>query len=360
MDIQLECRRADRGDGTLPPLMTTGCLLINLGTPAAPTTAAVRSYLREFLSDPRVIDIPAPARFLLVNGVIAPFRSSRSAAAYAQVWTDDGSPLLTFGQALAEAVRTKLKIPVELGMRYGQPSIPSALERLLAAGCERLKVLPLYPQYASSSTGSSLEVVYREIAGRWNTPYVDVVPPFYDAPAFVRAFADVGRPVLADLKPERVLFSYHGLPERQIRKSDTGGSHCLQADSCCDAITTANSSCYRAQCYATTRALVQELGLEQGTYTTSFQSRLGRSPWIQPFTDVLLGEWAREGVKSVAVFCPSFVADCLETLEEIALREAGGFRAAGGEELRLVPSLNAEPGWVDGVCELMGMGGSSS
>ena len=335
--------------------MTTGCLLINLGTPAAPTTAAVRSYLREFLSDPRVIDIPAAARFVLVNGIIAPFRSSRSAAAYAQVWTDEGSPLLTYGQALADAVRTKLGVPVELGMRYGQPSIQSAIERLIAAGCERLKVLPLYPQYASSSTGSSLEVVYREIAGRWNTPYVDVVPPFYEAPAFIRGFAEVGRPVLDDLKPERVLFSYHGLPERQIHKSDPKGDWCLRSDSCCDAITAANTNCYRAQCYATTRALVQELGLEEGTYTTSFQSRLGRTPWIQPFTDVLLADWAREGVKSVAVFCPSFVADCLETLEEIALREAEGFREAGGQELRLVPSLNATASWVDGVCELLGL-----
>jgi len=333
--------------------MKTGCLLINLGTPAAPTAAAVRRYLRQFLSDPRVIDVPAVPRLLLVHGVIAPFRAGRSAAAYRKVWTDAGSPLLTHGRALVGALRARVDAPVELGMRYGEPSIPAALERLLAAGCDRLRVLPLYPQYASSSTGSSLEVVYREAARRWNTPFVDVVPPFYDAPAFVRAFAAVGRPVLDDVEPERVLFSYHGLPERQIRKSDPGGTWCLRSESCCERVGDANRACYRAQCYATTRALVAELGLAEGIYATSFQSRLGRTPWIRPFTDELLEQWARDGVKRVCVLCPSFVADCLETLEEIAIRASADFRAAGGERLELVPSLNATAGWIDGVCELL-------
>lgn len=332
--------------------MKTGHLLINLGTPAAPTTPAVRAYLREFLSDPRVIDVPAVPRFLLVHAIIAPFRAGRSAAAYRKVWTADGSPLLVHGRALVERLRGRLAGPVELAMRYGEPSIAAALDRLVAAGCDHLRVLPLYPQYASSSTGSSLEVVYREAARRWNTPYVDVVPPFYDAPAFVRAFAAVGRPVLERVRPDRVLFSYHGLPERQIRKSDPSGA-CLRTG-CCDALGEANRNCYRAQCCATTRALVAELGLDAAACESAFQSRLGRTPWIRPFSDVRLDEWAREGVKRVVVFCPSFVADCLETLEEIAIRAAEDFRSAGGEELALVPSLNAEPVWVDGAVELLG------
>lgn len=331
-----------------------GLLLVNLGTPDAPRTAEVRRYLREFLSDPRVLDVNPVARWLLLSLVILPFRSSRSAAAYRAIWTDRGSPLLVHSRDLASRVAEALGTNwrVELAMRYGEPSIPRALDRLREEGVCDLVVFPLYPQYAASTTGSTLEAVFRAAGQSWNVPLLAVAPPFYDDPAFVRAFAEVGRPVLEAARPDHVLFSFHGLPERQIRKSDESGGHCLTSAVCCDAIGPANRNCYRAQCFATARALREALGLAEGDTTISFQSRLGRTPWIGPHTDAVLPELVRAGRRRLAVFCPSFVADCLETLEEIGIRAREQFRAAGGEELVLVPSLNAHPLWVEAVVEL--------
>lgn len=329
----------------------TGVLLVNLGTPDAPEPSAVRRYLREFLSDPRVIDINPVGRWALLNLVILPARPGKSAEAYRKIWRKDGSPLLVHSKALARAVAEALPpgYRVELAMRYGQPNIADALDRLVAAGCDRLIVAPLYPQYASSSTGSSVEAVYHQAGTRWNTPFVSVVPPFYDDPRFIDALAAVGRPVLDELKPDMVLLSYHGLPERHMVKSDMTGGHCLKSDSCCDRIDDRNRNCYRAQCYATSRALAERLDLPTGTWRVSFQSRLGRTPWIRPFTDEVLVELAKSGVERLAVFCPAFVADCLETLEEIGIRADEDFRRSGGKQLRLVPGLNAEPAWVDAV-----------
>lgn len=332
----------------------TGVLVINLGSPEAPTTPAVRRYLREFLSDPRVLDIHPVGRWLLLNLVILPKRPAQSAEAYAKIWTDEGSPLLVHGRALVEGLREQLpEYPVELAMRYGEPSIPAGLEKLRAAGCERIIIFPLYPQYASSSTGTALEVVYQHAAKLWNTPALSVVPPFYDEPGFVQAFTEVARPVLSEVRPEHVLLSFHGLPERQIEKSDDTGTWCLKRPDCCDTIGPGNRFCYRAQCYATGRALAESLELAPDGYTICFQSRLGRSPWIRPYTDVLLDELAEKGVRRIAVLCPAFVADCLETLEEIALRNAEDFRRVGGDTLRLVPSLNAHPAWVDAAAALI-------
>jgi ferrochelatase len=330
-----------------------GLLLVNLGTPEAPTPAAVRRYLREFLSDPRVLDIGPVGRALLLNLVILPFRPARSAAAYRLVWTERGSPLRFHGEDLARAVATELGDgwAVELAMRYGRPAIGPALDRLRDAGASRIVVFPLYPHAASSSVGSTLEAVYRAAGERWNVPSLEVVPPFFAEPGFVEAFARVGEPAIAALGADHVLFSYHGLPERHMRKSDYG-AHCLTTPTCCDALGVVNRDCYRAQCYATTRALAARLGLAEGGYSTAFQSRLGRTPWIRPYTDRVLVELAGRGVKRLAVFCPAFVADCLETLEEIALRGRADFRAAGGEELALVPSLNATPAWIDCVVDL--------
>lgn len=331
-----------------------GVLLINLGTPDAPRAPEVRRYLREFLSDPRVIDIPALPRFLLVNGIIAPFRAPRSAAAYRTIWGPQGSPLLTNGRALEAALQQRLgDRPVALGMRYGQPSLASALERLLERGVERVLAVPLYPQYASSSTGSSVERLYRLASERWNTPWIEVLPPFFDAPEFLDAAAELARPVLARLEPDHVLLSYHGLPERHIRKSDPSGSHCLASAGCCDQPCAANRWCYRAQCFATSRGLAARLGLPEERISTAFQSRLGRDPWIQPFTDERVLELARAGVKRLAVLCPSFAADCLETLEEIGGRAREEFLAHGGEALELVPCVNASPGWVAGLAALI-------
>lgn len=332
----------------------SGVLLINLGTPDAPHAPEVRRYLRQFLMDARVLDIPAPARFALVNGIIAPFRAPKSAEAYRKVWDERGSPLLTNGLDLRDALRERLGgVPVELAMRYGNPNLASGLDALRAAGCDRIVLAPLYPQYAASSTGSSLEAAYAEIAERWNTPYFQVLPAFYDAPQFLDAFSEVAKPLLADFEPDHVLFSYHGLPERHCTKSDESGSHCLASDDCCERIVHANRNCYRAQCFATTAGLRERLHLDEAGSTITFQSRLGRTPWIKPYTDVVVPELAARGVKRLAVFCPAFVADCLETLEEIGMRAREDFLAAGGDELVLVPSLNATAPWADGLAEML-------
>ncbi|MBK6917738.1 MAG: ferrochelatase [Deltaproteobacteria bacterium] len=332
----------------------TGVLLCNLGTPEAPRAPEVRRYLRQFLSDPRVIDIPRPVRGALLELVILPRRPSQSAHAYQKVWTEAGSPLLVHSVALRDAVASALpQHRVELGMRYGQPDVGDAFERLCAAGCVKIIVVPLYPQYASSSTGSTLQLLYERAAGLWHTPMLEVVPPFYDARSFIDAFVTVARPVLDEHQPEHVLMSFHGQPERHCHKGDRSGSHCLAKPDCCDAIGPVNAQCYRAHCYATARALAAGLALPDDGWSTSFQSRLGRTPWIRPFTDEVLPALVAKGVKRIAVMCPSFVADCLETLEEIAIRARDDWRAAGGEELWLVPSLNATKPWVDAVCGMI-------
>lgn len=332
-----------------------GVLLCNLGTPEAPRPPEVRRYLRQFLSDPRVIDIPAPVRRALLELVILPRRPKVSAEAYAKVWTPEGSPLLVHSQALRDAVAKALPSPrfeVVLGMRYGKPALDAAYAELVAKGCARIVVVPLYPQYAASSTGSTLELIYAAAARAWNTPALAVVPPFFDDPRFIAAFTGVARPVLDDFGADHVLMSFHGLPERHLRKGDPTGSHCFAQASCCDAVTPVNSTCYRAQCFATARALGRSLAIED-RYSVSFQSRLGRTPWIKPYTDEVLPTLVAAGVKRLAIMCPAFVADCLETLEEIGIRARADWKAAGGDELTLVPSLNATPAWVETVVALV-------
>ncbi|MCC6272604.1 MAG: ferrochelatase [Deltaproteobacteria bacterium] len=332
-----------------------GVLLINLGTPKAPTAKDVRRYLRQFLSDPRVIDINPVGRWLLVNLIVAPFRSPKSAAAYRKIWTERGSPLLFHTQDLGRAVAERLgeDYAVEIGMRYGEPSIESALRRLFDRGVREVRILPLYPQYSSSATGSTQEEVFRVAKRMWNITPLQFLLPFFDHPGFIRAFAEVGRGRLRDFRADHVLFSFHGLPERQILKGDVGGNHCLKKPDCCDKVVPANGLCYRAHSYATARALVAELQLPAEQYTVCFQSRLGRTPWIKPYTDLVIPELAKAGKKRLAVFCPAFVADCLETLEEVGMRARKQFRALGGEDLLLIPSLNAEPAWVEAVCAMV-------
>ena len=311
--------------------VATGLLLVNLGTPDAPTTSAVRRYLAEFLSDPRVIDIGGIRRALLLHLVILRVRPAKSARAYRSIWdAERGSPLLAHSRDLTERVRARLGAgwQVELAMRYGRPSIAAALEAM--ASCERLVVLPLFPQYASSSTGTAAARVMELASRAWCVPALDVVPAFHGEDGFLAAWEAVARPALAEARPDHVVMSFHGLPVRHITKGDP----------------------YREQCLATAGALAKRLGLADGAYSVSFQSRLGRTQWIEPATDVVIGELARKGVKRVAVLCPAFVADCLETLEEIGIRAREQFRAAGGEELVLVPSLNASEPWVEAVCEL--------
>lgn len=335
----------------MTPALHKGLLLINLGTPDAPTSKAVRRYLREFLSDPRVIDLHPIGRWLFLNLIILPARPRRSAAAYRKIWDAAGSPLLRHSQELTRQVASRLdgEFEVQLGMRYGNPSIASALDHLQSRGVRELTVLPLYPQYAASSTSSSLERVYALLRKSWDVLPIKVLPPFFDRPEFLSAFAQVARPVLSSSRAEHVIFSFHGLPERQIRKSDPSGEYCLASSSCCDRLESVNRGCYRAQCFDTARSLAAQLRLEPENYSVCFQSRLGRTPWIKPHTDVAVTQLAGRGIKRLAVMCPAFVADCLETLEEIGIRARESFRAAGGEELTLIPSLNSHPAWVEAV-----------
>jgi ferrochelatase len=315
----------------------------------------VRRYLREFLGDPRVLDVSPALRWLLLNLVILPFRPRRSAEAYAKVWTPGGSPLLVHGRGFEAALQTELGegFRVVLAMRYRTPSIQVAFETFRAEGIDRVVVLPLFPQYASATTGSVLEESYR-VAGRfWNTPHLRVVDPYYDHEGMIEAFREVGEPVLHDVRPDHVLFSFHGLPERQLRKSDDSGSHCLASEACCARIVTANRNCYRAQCFATARLLAARLDLPPGGWTVTFQSRLGRDPWIRPYTDETVVSLAKTGVRRIAAFSPAFVADCLETIEEIGMQARESFLDHGGEEFRLVPSLNAHPRWIETAASLV-------
>ena len=336
------------------PEPRVGLLLLNLGTPASPRTPDVRRYLCQFLSDPRVIDASVPARAIAVAAAVL-FRAPKTAAAYAKIWTASGSPLLVHGQDLRSAVAERLgeRAEVELAMRYGKPSVSGALVRLLAAAVERIVVLPLFPHYASSSSGSALELVLRSAAKLWNVPRLETLPEFYDDAGFISSLAEVARPRLAEAGGAHLLLSYHGLPERQVRKSDPSGRHCLHSADCCDRIDVANRRCYRAQCAATSRALASALDLDENSWSMSFQSRLGRTPWIRPNTTDVLPELAGRGVKRLAVMCPSFVADCLETLEEIGIRGREQWRALGGESLELIPCLNAHPRWVDTIVSWM-------
>jgi ferrochelatase len=330
-----------------------GVLLVNLGTPASPAPADVRRYLHEFLSDPRVIDTNPLLRGLLLYGAVLPFRPRTSAAAYAKIWRDDGSPLLAHGRALAGALARELgsSFQVELAMRYGEPSIERALEAL--ADTEALIVAPLFPQYASSSTGSALERIYAEAGKRWNVSALRVLEPFYSDPGFIAAQVELARPLARELRPDHVLFSFHGLPERQVKKSDPSGAHCLAKDDCCASMGPANRWCYRAQCHETARLLGARLELDGAQWSVSFQSRLGRTPWIRPFTDHVLPELARKGVRRLLIACPSFVADCLETLEEIGIRARAQWSELGGEALGLVPCVNAHPTWVGALARMV-------
>jgi len=324
-----------------------GLLLVNLGTPSSPSVGDVRRYLAEFLGDPRVLTMQPLARWLLLHGVILRVRPRRSAAAYREIWTEEGSPLLVHGRALADAVAKRLEgVPVELAMRYGEPSIARGLERLEAQGVGSVLVVPLFPQHAEATTGSVRALVESLCEGR--ALEVEFVEDFFDAEGFVEAQAEVAREALADFAADHVLMSFHGLPEAQLRAADPSGRHCLASAGCCDRVGEVNRRCYRAQCFATARALARALALPAEGWSLGFQSRFGRG-WIRPYTDEVLDELVAGGVKRLAVLCPAFVADCLETLEEIGLRERERFLAGGGEELRLVPCVNGSERFADAL-----------
>ena len=327
--------------------MKTGILLINLGTPDSPKTSDVRTYLTQFLNDPRVIDINPIARFILVNGIIVPFRSFKSAKLYKAIWTKDGSPLLINSLKMKDLLQKELgeNFIVELGMRYQNPSLELALNALKAAQVEKIIMIPLYPQYASSSTGSSVTEAMR-LMKNWDvTPSIEVISKFYDNPDFIDACVD--RAQKYDLSAyDYFVFSYHGLPERHIMKGSAHyGADSCKLGSCCDTITEKNQYCYRANCFETTRQLVKRLNIPQGKFETTFQSRLDNK-WIKPYSDKVVEAKAKEGMKNILVFSPAFVADCLETIYEIGAEYDEIFKEHGGNKVTLVESLNDSPIWI--------------
>lgn len=328
-----------------------GVLLINLGTPAGPSIGEVRSYLRVFLDDPRVIDLPNIIRKILLYALILPFRPKKSAHAYQQIWDPDkGSPLLFNTQALAQGLQELLPTEYEVvvGMRYGQPSLESALEKLFDVKCEKIIVLPLFPQYSSAATGSAIEHLLSILHKRWNLPSMVIQNSFYGDPGYIQAQAALIAPYWEKRSQyAKLVLSYHSLPVRHIAKS--GCSHLCADNINCPAISEDNQYCYRAQCFETSRLLAEHLGVREGDYAVVFQSRLGRTPWVGPDIQGSLSEWHKAGVKELIIACPSFVADCLETLEEIGMRLREEWRSMGGESFHLVPCLNNHPDWLNAV-----------
>ena len=331
--------------------MKTTVLLINLGTPDSPTTRDVRSYLRQFLNDPRVVDLPWLIRKILVNLIIVPFRAPKSAKIYQKLWTDEGSPIMIHGERVKALLQEKLgaDFVVELAMRYKKPSIPDTLERIRRSNPNRIIVVPLFPQYASASTGSALEEVMDVVKRWWVIPDIEFISQYWDHPAFVDALVERGRQY--DWQEyDHVLFSYHGLPERQVDKVYDDGL-CKDHD-CEHEVNDDNYYCYKAACFGTTRLLAGALGIPQEHYTVCFQSRLDKR-WLEPFADKIVIEQAGKGARKLLVFSPSFVADCLETTIEIEDEYQELFVEHGGEKVQLVESLNDHPAWIEALEQLV-------
>lgn len=330
-----------------------GVLLVNLGTPDSPEVGDVRKYLDQFLMDERVIDINAFNRTLLVKGIIVPFRSPKTSKLYKEIWDENGSPLLYFSKIQAALVQEQLgeDYHVELAMRYQNPSISSALEKMKAGLVESIRVIPLFPQYASASTGSVIQLVM-ELLRKWATiPPVSFVSSFHDNDLMIETFAGHARKYQPETY-DHVLFSFHGLPERQLLKCDHTGNYCLKKENCCDSLNDTNKMCYSAQGYDTARLIAEKLNISRADYTVCFQSRLGKEPWVQPYTTDVLKKLAAEGKKRLLVFSPAFVADCLETLYEITVEYHEEFRTLGGEHVQLVESLNDDPKFIKALVEM--------
>ncbi|MEX1000965.1 MAG: ferrochelatase [Crocinitomicaceae bacterium] len=327
----------------------TGVLLINLGTPDSPKVKDVRKYLTEFLNDPRVIDIRPLGRFFLVNGIIVPFRAPKSAKIYKELWEmwDGESPLLTFGVDLKTKLQQKFSkenVTVELAMRYQNPSLNEVLDRMKKEHYEQLIILPLFPHYASASSGSAIEKTLRLIKEWQAIPAIKVIPQFYNDPGFIKTFAKraLEHPIATY---DHILFSYHGIPERQLDKQHPE-LKCADCD-CHLKFRPEQPLCYRNTCYETTRLIAAELGLTEDQYTSCFQSRLGKTPWLRPYSDKIIEELVKKGVKKILAFSPAFIADCLETSVEISGEYQEIVEEFGGEKIQLVTSLNDHPEWID-------------
>ena len=328
-----------------------GVLLINLGTPDNGDPKSVYAYLKQFLNDPRVIDLPTVIRYVLVNWIIIPFRYKQSAHAYQQIWSHKGSPLLTNSQDLVNAVRKEFdaSVQIELGMRYGNPSIDSAFSALKE--CQKIIAIPLFPQYSSAATGSATEELLRVLGDQWNIPEISVTRDFFNNSDFIAAYASLLKEHLNHKKIDILIFSFHGLPERHIDKSACR-SICSRSEPCPEP-DQLNTYCYRSQCYETSRLIAKELHLSSSDYVVSFQSRLGKTPWIKPYTDLILEDLRQQKVENIAIVCPSFVSDCLETLEEINIRARAQWLELGGRDFTFIPCLNTHPTWVEGLVKMI-------
>lgn len=331
----------------------TGVLLVNLGTPNSPSDRDVYRYLIEFLTDPRVIDFPWIQRQLLVRGMIVPKRYKQTAAAYRQIWTPDGSPLIIYGKYCQRALNDSLgsNCVVELAMRYQNPSIKEGLKKLLIKGVNHLIILPLFPHYASATTGSVFQCIMDELRHSHQIPKLTLIHQFATHPLMIQAFCSLARQHPLSFY-DHFLFSFHGLPERQIKKSDRS-SCCLTKSTCCRLPDEKNQHCYKAQCHATAEAIAKELRFSSEQFTICFQSRLGKEPWLQPYTNETIINLAKRGKKRLLVFCPSFVCDCLETLYEIGIEYRKEYLHFGGEQLDLVSGLNDHPLWIESLADLV-------
>jgi protoporphyrin/coproporphyrin ferrochelatase len=332
--------------------MSKGLLLVNLGSPDSTAVGDVRKYLRQFLMDGRVLDAPWPIRFCVVHFTILPFRPKETAHAYQKIWTSEGSPLIAMSRHLQNKLQERFTVPVELAMRYQNPSIESAIRKLDYLKVDDLFLIPLFPHYAMSSYESAVERV--KSVARFLAPKmkITVQPPYFDAPDYIEALVASAQNYLQD-GYDHLLFSFHGIPERHLRKSDPTHCHCLKKENCCEVSSPAHATCYRAQCFKTVAAFVAKASVPKEKYSVSFQSRLGKDPWLKPYTDLELAEFPKRGVQKLLVICPAFVSDCLETVEEIGMRGKETFLGAGGKEFTQIPCLNEHTLWLSAL-EKMG------
>jgi len=323
-----------------------GILLVNLGSPDSTKVSDVRKFLREFLMDGRVLDAPWLIRFFVVHCLILPFRPRASAEAYRQVWTPEGSPLVVISHQVTDALREKVRLPVQLAMRYQNPSIEKGIEALLKDGVDDVLMIPLFPHYAMSSYESAVEKAKDVLSQKASGVSLTIQSPYYNRPDYINALVESAQPSLEE-GFDHLMISFHGIPERHLRKSDPTGKHCLQISDCCEGECPSHSTCYRAQCLKTAAAFVSEANIPGDKYSVTFQSRLGRDPWLKPYTDLEIERLGQEGIKRLKVICPAFVSDCLETLEEIDIRGRESFQESGGDDCRLIPCLNTHPRWIE-------------